>query len=211
MMDILKIKAVVFDCDGVMFDTALANRKYYDEVLTAFNKPVLNEEQFINVHMMTVKEAIEYLFPEIRDLSRVYERLSHIGYHKFIDYMVMEAGLKELLTGLKRKGYIRGIATNRTDTMEKVLKDFDLEKYFEIVVTAATVKHPKPDPEQLFLIMDKCGLNSREILFIGDSEYDRQAALGAKVWFAAFKNPGLEADVNVVSMDEIAGILQIKQ
>ena len=70
-MDILKIKAVVFDCDGVMFDTALANRKYYDEVLAAFNKPVLNEEQFINVHMMTVKEAIEYLFPEIRDLSRV--------------------------------------------------------------------------------------------------------------------------------------------
>ncbi len=208
-MDILKIKAVVFDCDGVMFDTALANRKYYDEVLAAFNKPVLNEEQFINVHMMTVKEAIEYLFPEIRDLSRVYERLSHIGYHKFIDYMVMEAGLKELLKGLKNNGYIRGIATNRTNTMEKVLEDFHLENDFEIVVTAATVKHPKPHPEQLFLIMDKCGLIAHEILFIGDSEYDRQAAVAAGVWFAAFKNPGLKADVNVVSMGEIAGILQI--
>nr|NJM04118.1 HAD family hydrolase [Desulfobacula sp.] len=210
-MDILKIKAVVFDCDGVMFDTALANRKYYDEVLAAFHKPVLTEEQFVNVHMMTVKAAIAYLFPETRDLSGVYERLSHIGYHKFIEYMVMEAGLKELLAGLKNKGYIRGIATNRTDTMEKVLKDFDLEKYFEIVVTAASVRHPKPDPEQLFLIMDKCGLQSREILFIGDSEYDRQAAVAAGVWFAGFKNSGLEADANVRSMDEIAGILQINQ
>ncbi|MDA8134501.1 MAG: HAD family hydrolase [Desulfobacteraceae bacterium] len=208
-MEILKIKAVVFDCDGVLFDTALANRKYYDEVLAAFNKPALNEEQFINVHMMTVKEAIEYLFPEIRDLSSVYERLSHIGYHKFINYMVMEEGLKELLAALKNKGYIRGIATNRTNTMEKVLEDFHLKNDFEIVVTAATVKHPKPDPEQLLLIMEKYQLNPHEILFIGDSEYDRQAAAAAGVWFAGFKNPGLKADVNVVSMDEIGGILQI--
>lgn len=208
-MDILNIKAVVFDCDGVMFDTALANRKYYDEVLAAFNKPALNEEQFVNVHMMTVKEAIAYLFPETRDLSRVYERLGHIGYHKFIGYMAMEAGLRELLTGLKARGYIRGIATNRTNTMEKVLEDFHLKNEFEIVVTAATVKHPKPDPEQLLLIMDKCRLTPREILFIGDSEYDRQAADAAGVWFAAFKNQGLTAHVNVVSMDEIAGILQI--
>ncbi|MCM2284958.1 MAG: HAD family hydrolase [Desulfobacula sp.] len=208
-MEILKIKAVIFDCDGVMFDTALANRKYYDEVLAAFNKPGLNEEQFINVHMMTVKEAIEYLFPEIRDLSRVYECLSHIGYHKFINYMVMEEGLKELLAALKNNGYIRGIATNRTNTMEKVLEDFHLKNDFEIVVTAATVKHPKPDPEQLLLIMEKYQLKPHEILFIGDSEYDRQAAAAAGVWFAGFKNPGLKADVNVVSMDEIGGILQI--
>lgn len=208
-MDILKIKAVVFDCDGVMFDTALANRKYYDEVLTFFQKPVLNEEQFINIHMMTVKEAIEYLFPEIEDLSSVYECLSHIGYHKFIDYMVMEEGLQELLEGLKKKGYIRGIATNRTNTMEKVLEDFHLQDCFEVVVTAATVKHPKPDPEQLLLIMKKYRLKPDEILFIGDSEYDRQAAVSAKVRFAAFKNPGLKADVNVNSMNEIAGILQI--
>ena len=209
MMDILKLKAVVFDCDGVMFDTALANRKYYDEVLTVFNKPVLNEEQFINIHMMTVKEAIQYLFSEMEDLSTVYDCLSHIGYHKFIDYMVMEEGLKELLGRLKAGGYIRGVATNRTNTMEKVLEDFHLQDFFEVVVTAATVKNPKPDPEQLLLIMAKYHLKPDEILFIGDSEYDRQAAVSAKVWFAAFKNPGLKADVNVVSMDEIARILQL--
>ena len=209
MINISKIKAVVFDCDGVMFDTALANRKYYDEVLTVFNKPVLTEEQFINVHMMTVKEAIEYLFSEMEDLSGVYKCLSHIGYHKFIDYMVVEEGLNELLIRLKKRGYIRGIATNRTNTMEKVLEAFHLQEYFEMVVTAAMVKNPKPDPEQLLLIMAKYRLKPDEILFIGDSEYDRQAALSAKVWFAAFKNSGLKADVNVVSMDEIAGILQL--
>lgn len=208
-MDISKIKAVVFDCDGVMFDTALANRKYYDEVLTMFNKPVLNEEQFINVHMMTVKEAIEYLFSDLKDLSAVYESLGRIGYHKFIAFMTMEEGLRELLVVLKKAGLIRGIATNRTNTMEKVLVDFHLQDCFEMVVTAAMVKHPKPDPEQLLMIMTRYGLKPHEMLFIGDSEYDRQAAAGAKVWFAAFKNSGLKADVNVSAMDEIAGILRL--
>jgi len=210
-MDILKIKAVVFDCDGVMFDTALANRKYYDEVLQVFGKPELNEEQFINIHMMTITAAIEYLFPEMDDLSRVYDSLKNIGYKKFIKHMSMEKGLKELLIKLKDNGYIRGLATNRTNTMEKVLKDFHLEDYFEVVVTAAKVEKPKPDPEQLLLIMEKFELKPDEILFIGDSDYDRQAATSAKVGFAAFKNPELKADFNVESMDEIATILQINQ
>ena len=90
-MDISKIKAVVFDCDGVMFDTAVANRKYYDEVLQAFGKSALNDEQFVNVHMMTVKEAIDYLFPEKDDLSDVYDSLKTIGYHKFIQYKIGRA------------------------------------------------------------------------------------------------------------------------
>jgi HAD superfamily hydrolase (TIGR01549 family) len=208
-MDISKIKAVVFDCDGVMFDTAIANRKFYDEVLQTFGKPSLTEGQFVNVHMMTVTDAIGYLFSEMEDLTRVYDCLKHIGYPKFIRYMTMEKGLKELLISLKEKGYIRGIGTNRTNTMEKVLEDFHLEDYFEVVVTAQTVKNPKPDPEQLLLIMEKFNLKPFEILFVGDSEYDHQAAVRAKVWFAAFKNAALPADVNVNSMDEIAKILQI--
>jgi HAD superfamily hydrolase (TIGR01509 family) len=210
-MDILKIKAVVFDCDGVMFDTAMANRKYYDEVLQNFDKPALNEEQFINVHMMTVEEAIAYLFPEMADLSSVYDCLKNIGYHKFIPYMIMEKGLKELLIKLKDNGYIRGIGTNRTNSMEQVLEDFHLEDYFEVVMTAAKVKKPKPDPEQLLLIMEQFKLKPDEILFIGDSDYDRLAAARAKVGFAAFKNPDLKADFNVQSMDEIARIFQINQ
>jgi len=210
-MNVSNIKAVVFDCDGVMFDTAVANRKYYDEVLKSFDKPLLDEQQFINIHMMTVNAAIAYLFPEMRDLSIVYEHLKHIGYYKFIQDMVMEKGLVDLLIKLKANGYIRGIGTNRTNTMEKVLEDFDLKEYFEIVVTAAMVKKPKPDPEQLLMIMEKFGLSPDQILFIGDSDYDRQAAVSAKVGFAAFKNATLKADFNVESMDEIATILQINQ
>ncbi|MCP3942270.1 MAG: HAD-IA family hydrolase [Desulfobacteraceae bacterium] len=210
-MDISKIKAVIFDCDGVLFDTAIANRKFYDEVLVSFDKPELTQEQFINVHMMTVEMAIKYLFPEKDDLKEVFACLQQIGYAKFIPHMKMEDGLLGLLKKLKGNGFVRGIATNRTNTMEQVLKDNDLESYFEVVVTASDVKNPKPDPEQLLKIMDSFNLNPWEVIFIGDSEYDQKAAQRAGTWFVAFKHPELAADVNVDAMGEIQALLQIKE
>jgi HAD superfamily hydrolase (TIGR01509 family) len=210
-MDISKIKAVVFDCDGVLFDTALANRKFYDEVLATFDKPRLTDVQFVNVHMMTVTAAIEYLFPEIEETKEVFDCLKQIGYAKFIVHMKMEEGLVRLLNILKEKGFIRGIATNRTNTMEQVLNDNDLESYFEMVVTSSDVANPKPDPEQLLKIMEAFHLDPQEVIFIGDSEYDLRAARSAGTWFVAFKQPKLEADIHVDAMADILGVLQINE
>ena len=210
-MDISTLKAVVFDCDGVMFDTALANRKFYDEVLIAFGKQVLTQEQFRNVHMMTVNAAIEYLFPDLDDVGQVFEKIKSIGYAKFIPYMEREKGLKTLLAGLKERGLIRGIATNRTNTMDSVLVDNDMTSMFETVVTATDVENPKPAPDQLNKIMAQFELSPRQILFVGDSEYDQKAAQRADTWFIAFKQAGLDAHFHVRSMEEIGKLLQINE
>ncbi len=210
-MNISKLKAVVFDCDGVLFDTAQSNRTFYDEVLNAFGKPELNQEQFENVHMMTVRAAIEYLFPEMEDHAPVYACIKQIGYKKFIPFMKMEEGLVTLLKGIKARGWIRGIATNRTDTMEKVLEDWDLVPFFEVVVTARDVKKAKPHPDELIKIMDQYGLEPGEIVFIGDSEFDAKAAQSAGVWFIAFKQPSLKADIHVASMAEVGRALQLNE
>ncbi|MFU8768718.1 MAG: HAD family hydrolase [Desulfotignum sp.] len=211
MMNLSHIKAVVFDCDGVMFDTALANRKFYDEVLKNFNKPPLTEAQFLQVHMMTVGHAVSYLFPEVRDPAPVFRCLKQIGYRKFIRYMKMADGLFELLTDLSSHGYVRAVATNRTDTMGTVLRDYNLEDQFDMVVTAADVKHPKPHPEQLEKIMARFSLNPDQMLFIGDSVYDQQAARAAGTVFAAFRQTGLDADLHARAMQDISQALKINE
>jgi phosphoglycolate phosphatase len=210
-MNLSRIKAVVFDCDGVMFDTALANRKFYDEVRQNFDRPCLTDEQFLQVHMMTVTNAVAYLFPEITDHGPVFQCLKQIGYQKFIRYMKMEDGLATLLDDLASHGFIRAVATNRTDTMEKVLADYGLTDKFDMVVTAADVKKAKPDPEQLEKIMARFSLDPDQVLFIGDSIYDQQAARAAGTVFAAFKQPGLDADIHARAMQDISRVLQINE
>lgn len=210
-MDISKLKAVVFDCDGVLFDTARSNRKFYDEILAAFGKPNLTQEQFVMVHMMTVGAAIEYLFPDFEDPGPVYEKIKEIGYAKFIPYMEMEKGLPKLLEQIQKRGWIRAIATNRTNTMESVLVDNNMTRDFEMVVTAADVDHPKPAPDQLKKIMAAYGFSPEEIIFVGDSEYDQRAAYSAGTWFIAFKQSGLDAHFHVRSMSEIGKLLRINE
>ncbi len=204
-----RIKAVVFDCDGVMFDTAMANRRFYNALLEHFNKAKLTDEQFAKVHMYTVAEALEYLFSEMASLDRVYKRLKKIGYHKFIKYMQMENGFLELLSQLKSNDFIRAIATNRTDTMEKVLNDNNIADQFDMVVTASDVKSPKPAPDQLIKIIEHFRIQTEEILFIGDSEYDQLAASSAGTLFGAFKNPSLKADYYFTNMNQIGELLGI--
>ena len=116
--------------------------------------------------------------------------------------MVMEDGLVELLNRLKANGYIRGIGTNRTNTMDRVIMDYDLESHFDMVVTAADVENPKPAPDQLNKIMAEFELSPREILFVGDSEYDQKAAQTADTLFMAFKQAGLDAHFHVRSMED---------
>lgn len=205
------IKAVIFDCDGVLFDTADANRRYYNEVLEKFGKPSLTDDQFEKVHMYTVKQALEFLFPERENLEDVHRCLKEIGYQKFIAYMRMAPGLRELLAGLRTRSYITGVATNRTDTMEKVLADNCLSGEFDIVVTAADVENPKPAPDQLEKIMKRFGIKPAEIFFVGDSKFDMLAAESAGTVFAAFANPELKADHHVEKMEQIGKILQINE
>jgi HAD superfamily hydrolase (TIGR01509 family) len=208
-MNLPQIKAVVFDCDGVMFDTALANRKFYDQVLGHFNKPPLTDAQFVQVHMMTVLDAVSYLFPDITDHEPVFRCIKQIGAHNFIQYMGIADGLVDLLKVLGSCGYVRAVATNRTDTMPKVLSAFDLGDHFDMVVTAADVTHPKPHPEQLEKIMTRFSLHPDQVLFIGDSIYDQQAARAAGTVFAAFRQPQLAADLHAQAMADIGSVLGI--
>jgi len=210
-MDTTVIKAVVFDCDGVMFDTAQANRKFYDDILAGFNKIPLNDEQFKNVHMMTVTAAVEYLFPEMDDHRPVYEMIKSVGYETVVPFMLMEPGLMELLDALRQAGMLRGVATNRTNTMEKVLAEHKLATAFDIVVTASDVAKPKPYPDQLEKIMGAYALLPRQIVFIGDSVYDQKAAEAAGTWFIAFKQPGLEAHAHAASMDVVGELLKLSK
>ena len=60
------IKAVIFDCDGVMFDTTAANSAYYNRILKHLDRPPLTPEQFAYCHMHTVDNALRYLFDGCR-------------------------------------------------------------------------------------------------------------------------------------------------
>ncbi len=200
------IQVVAFDCDGVLFDTTEANRRYYNRILTHLDRPGLTEEQFAYVHMHTVENALAYLFPDPADLDRARRFRNRMGYRPFLPYMKIEPTLRDLLETLRPR-YRTAIATNRTDTMAPLLKTFDLESDFDLVVCASDVEKPKPYPDVLHEIMAHFRLGPKQVVYVGDSKLDEEAAGAAGVPFVAYGDGNLDGACRIRRLAELAELL----
>ena len=130
-MTLKNVKLVAFDCDGVLFDTAEANRMYYSDVLRHFGRPAVTDEQFRFVHMHTVSESMAYLFPEEDLLAAAHAFRKSMDYRKYLKYHILEPQLVPLLEKLRPR-VKTAIATNRTDTMEKLSINNPVDKYYSL-------------------------------------------------------------------------------
>jgi HAD superfamily hydrolase (TIGR01509 family) len=200
----MKIKLVIFDCDGVMFDSREANRHFYNHLLAAFARPPMDEAEVDYVHMHHVFDSVRHIFRHYPgDLAAVEALRQQVDYRDFIHYMLMEPDLVEFLQ-LLVPAFKTAISTNRTTTMPLILDIFGLAPYFGKVVTPLDVTHPKPHPEALHQILNHYNLAVDQAIYIGDSQVDQEHAAAVGMEFIAFKNPALEAAHHVNSFMEIA-------
>jgi HAD superfamily hydrolase (TIGR01549 family) len=203
------IKVVAFDCDGVMFDTTKANKAYYNEILQHFGRPTLTPDQFAYCHSHTADQSIERLFSDAKSFREAQNYRKSMSYVPFLRYMVLEPYLKPLLEKLRPR-YKTAIATNRSNTMDRVLSEHGLEEYFDLVVSSNDVDRPKPYPDPLIKILEHFEIEAYNTLYVGDSELDEIAAKAAGVPFVAYQNRSLSANFHIKSLKEIAQILDIK-
>ncbi len=200
------LKVVSFDCDGVMFDSREANRAYYNHLLERFGLPALSSSQMAYVHMHTVGESLDHLFPDPIVRKRADEYRLSLGYRSFLRFMVMEPGLVSLLEALRPR-YKTAVATNRTDTMAQVLSDNHIEHLFDLVVCAMDVAFPKPHPACLKKVINYFSVSPQEMLYVGDSKVDEMAAVAAGVPFIAYRNPALTASAHIYHLIELKSLL----
>ena len=200
------ITVVAFDCDGVMFDTTKANMAYYNQILQHFGKPCMTPEQFAYAHMHTVNETIAFLFDDAKGVESAQAYRKQMSYLPFLKDMEIEPHLKPLIQRLRPR-YKTAVATNRTDTMDRVIDVHGLDGFFDLVVSASDVKHPKPEPDLLIRILEYFRISPRQAVYVGDSELDEMAARAAKLRFIAYKNRSLSADFHIQRLVEIENIL----
>ncbi len=192
-----KIRCVIYDCDGVLFDSFEANTKLYNDLCAMVGRGPLRQEEMDYVHTHTVFEAIHFIFGGRDDLEKKALEIlkeKQVDLKNYVNYLKMEPHLLEVLGELKEKGMLRAINTNRTTSMPYIMDRFNLWPYFEMVVTALDVKNPKPHPESIEKIIAAFNLKKEEAVFVGDSEVDKQTAESSGVKFIAYKNREIAND-----------------
>jgi len=192
------IRCVIYDCDGVLFDSLEANRRLYEYICAAMGRSVLTEEELTYVHSHTRNEALQVLFGYNEELEKKALNLAdQVDLRRYIQYLKMEPHVLEILIALGKRGIIRAISTNRTTGMKYIMEEFGLQPYFEMVVTALDVRHHKPHPESIEKILRAFHLKKEEAVLIGDSELDQQTAQSSCIKFIAYKNRGIPNDAYI--------------
>jgi len=203
----LKYKAVIYDCDGVLFNSLEANCSFYEAVFKHMGVLLDRSDADVMriIHTYANRDVLKHFFPEKDRWEKSSRFAGTINYLNLIPLMKMEHGLLETLDHLKGKIHL-AICTNRSTSMDAVLEGFKLTAYFSYVMTAARASHPKPHPDPLLRILAHYGIKAEEALFVGDSHVDALAAAAAGVPFVAYR-ADLQSFARIDCHEEIIAIL----
>ena len=197
----LKPSGILFDLDGVLVDSFDAWLAALNDALKIFNHKEITKDEFIE------KYWGHDLFDNLDKMNLTYE----VGvacnnlYKKHVDKIKIYPDTKYILNQLNM--YRKGVITNTPkDSAVKVLKQFDIDRYFEFVLTSDDVEISKPNPE---IVLKSCELlNSKpdEVILIGDTKSDVEAgkSAGCKVI-----GVNVDADYIIQNISELTTLLVI--
>lgn len=116
---------------------------------------------------------------------------------------------------LEEKFTVTLLTNNSREPTIEVLKKYDMEKYFQLIIAREDVSKMKPDKEGIELILNKLSLKRDESVFIGDSWVDGQAAKNADILFILFRDELLSEEKydiviwqHIKTMNELVELLK---
>ena len=183
-----RLKAVVFDLDGLMFNTEELYQHVGGEVLRRRGK--LFDAELLDAMMGRPGSVALQLMIDWHQLVDTVEQLATESDEVFAgilgERLETMPGLLQLLDALERAAVPKAIATSsRRAFVTDVLSRFDLEPRFSFILTAGDVVQGKPFPEIYQRAAARFGLEPRETLVLEDSENGCRAAAAAGAFTVA--------------------------
>jgi HAD superfamily hydrolase (TIGR01509 family) len=178
----LTIKAVVFDFDGLMFNT--------EEIFNLSGKELLRrrgKEMTPAILSMMMGRRSDEAFPlmikalGLTEEPAVLRAEERAIFHELLwKHVAPMPGLFDLLAHIESRGLPKGVATSsRRPYIESLLGHFQLMDRFNVTLTAEDVTQGKPHPEIYLTAAARIGVSPAEMLVLEDSEMGTRSAAAA--------------------------------
>lgn len=160
--------------DGVLVDSFDAWWESLNSALKMFNHKEMSREEFLK----------KYWGHDLRDNLKTMGLPAEIGtfcntvYSKHLNAIHIYPDTKKTLQILSH--YKKGLITNTpSDCAKQILKQFSIERYFQVIVTSDEVKYAKPSPEIIFKACQLLNVEPSSALVVGDTDSDVKAGRAA--------------------------------
>jgi HAD superfamily hydrolase (TIGR01509 family) len=176
------IRAVLFDWDGTLADTAEASYRCYVQLFSELGIP-FDRETYARTYSPNWYQTFRALGLDEEHWSRADERwLAHFANER----IELLDGARHVVETLAARGLATGIVTSGSrGRVERELELHGLAEHLHERVYGCEVKEKKPHPEGLLLCLDRLRVRAEEAIFVGDSPEDIEMARAACVYSVA--------------------------
>ena len=173
------LRAVLFDWDGTLANTAEASFRCYQKLFSAygiaFDREAFQRTYSPNWHLTYSALGL----PTDRWAEADARWLEHYGEEE----VALIEGAREALGRARGAGLVLGLVTSGDCVrVGRELAVLDVAGFFAAVVCAEDIVHRKPHPEALLLALDRLRLRPPQAAYVGDSPEDVEMARAAGVW-----------------------------
>ena len=199
--------AVLFDMDGVIFDSEQLYMRCWEELQDEFDVPGIRDVliRCIGVNSRRTRE----IFMEAYGPDFPYDEAMAASFRKWKELLVdgklpLKPGAERLLSALHEAGVPIAIASStRTDVVKKELQDVGLLRYFDAIIGGDQVTASKPEPDIFLRAMEVLGRQLKpENCFVIEDSFN-----GIRAAHAAGMRPIMVPDL-LQPTDEIRGMAE---
>jgi HAD superfamily hydrolase (TIGR01509 family) len=177
------IELLMFDADGVLFESFESNIAYYNAIFAQVGEPPLDADEEIKSISYAAADVFKLRARENAEmLARIHGVARTIDQRPFFDLLRPPFELRPFMMELKRR-YRLALATNRSATVPALVEHLKLADVFDAIASALDKVAPKPAPDILQLCLERARVKPANAIYIGDSPIDREAAEAAGVAF----------------------------
>lgn len=210
------LKAVLFDMDGLIFDTESIYKQSWQYAATEQGLTITDDfyQQFIGVQDPECERILADHFQDAIDMPR-YKAVRDEHFHNLRNQgIALKPGFDALFYAIKQHGLLTAIVTS--SHLPEVKHNFADSEYlaqFDLVITAEDVERGKPNPDCYQMAYRHLGVDAKQCLVLEDSNNGIKAALAAKCQAVMIPDllpplPGLEDKVIIkASLEEVIPLL----
>jgi len=198
---ILKPQAILFDMDGVLVDSLDSWWKSLNYAIKKCHKREITREEFIEKYW---GRDLEYNLTKM-NLNPEVINFCNLAYEDNIGYVKIYPDTIETLK--KFKNYKKAIVTNTPNVcMDKIVDKLKIGQFFDAIITSDQVEYGKPSPELIFKACEKLKVKPDNVVLIGDTKADINAAKAANCKIIGIR---IDADYRIEKLSQLTNIIKI--
>ena len=176
-----KIKAVIFDMDGVLIDAKDWHYEALNKALGLFGFSISRYDHLTTYDGLPTKKKLEMLSLESDLPTELHAFINEMKQKFTMEMIYTQCKPKFIheyaLSMLKSRGYQLAVASNSIrETVEVMMEKSSLIRYLDETISASDVNYPKPHPEIYQVTMKKLCCLPEECLIIEDNQNGIKAA-----------------------------------